>query len=508
MFVPVMVNADAVEIDGIYYNLNAGNNTAEVTSNPNNYSGAVSIPATVTYGNVNYNVTSIGNEAFIDCSDLTSVNIPNSVNNIGETAFWGCSSITHIDIPDGLTSIKYATFKECSGLVSVTIPEGVNILEEDAFSDCASLASVNLPNSLTTIDRGAFNGCSGLTSIVIPQNVTSIGETAFDGCSSLTSITILSKNITIGYALDNLPNLHELIIKADEITISFDGNDYDIKDVYCYAESDKIEWDGVGFRENTKFHVIDKTNYKAKFPQAQCTFDDFPLIYDGIKYVISDNFAHVVANTDKYKGNIEIAASVELNSVSYPVVAIDNEAFYDCGDLSSIIIPNSVTHIGDYAFEGCFDLASLSISNNLISIGEAAFADCYSLLTLTIPNSTNSIAKEAFAGCSGLTSVTVENNTPITITSSVFSNIANATLYVPVGSKAAYQAADYWKEFKEIIEMDADPVAEYTDEQGVKYSLNNDESSYSVSGYTDACTGDIIIPSFVNGCSVLGIVHL
>ena len=53
--------------------------------------------------------------------------------------------------------------------------------------------------------------------------------------------------------------------------------------------------------------------------------------------------------------------------------------------------------------------------------------------------------------------------------------------------------------------VNADPVAEYTDEQGVKYSLNNDGNTYSVSGYTDACTGDIIIPSSVNGCSVTSI---
>jgi hypothetical protein len=64
-----------------------------------------------------------------------------------------------------------------------------------------------------------------------------------------------------------------------------------------------------------------------------------------------------------------------------------------------------------------------------------------------------SIGSYAFSGCSGLTSVTIKKETPLPIKESTFSNRANATLYVPYGSTAAYEAADYWKEFKEIIEM-------------------------------------------------------
>ena len=86
---PLMVNADIVEIDGIYYYLKY-DNTAEVTSNPNKYSGSVTIPATVTYGEVEYSVTSIGDQAFFNCSALTSITIPNSVTTIGDFSFDGC----------------------------------------------------------------------------------------------------------------------------------------------------------------------------------------------------------------------------------------------------------------------------------------------------------------------------------------------------------------------------------------------------------------------------------
>ena len=84
-----------VEINGIYYNLNEGEKTAEVTKNPNKYSGAVSIPETVTYNGITYSVTSIGNYAFCGCSGLTSVNIPDSVTSIGGGSILGMLR-THI----------------------------------------------------------------------------------------------------------------------------------------------------------------------------------------------------------------------------------------------------------------------------------------------------------------------------------------------------------------------------------------------------------------------------
>ena len=116
-------------------------------------------------------------------------------------------------------------------------------------------------------------------------------------------------------------------------------------------------------------------------------------------------------------------------------------------------IPNSVTSIGGYAFMGCSGLISVTIPNSVTSIGEYAFSGCSSLTSIVIPNSVMSIGNYAFYGCSNLTSVIVEIETPLPITSYTFSTRANATLYVPYGCKAAYEAADYWKEFKEIVEM-------------------------------------------------------
>ena len=95
-------------IDGIYYNLDADYLTAEVTSTPDGvdkYSGSISIPESVTYEGEEYSVTSIGESAFYDCIDLTSITIPNSVTSIGESAFEYCTDLTSISIPNSVTSI-------------------------------------------------------------------------------------------------------------------------------------------------------------------------------------------------------------------------------------------------------------------------------------------------------------------------------------------------------------------------------------------------------------------
>ena len=117
------------------------------------------------------------------------------------------------------------------------------------------------------------------------------------------------------------------------------------------------------------------------------------------------------------------------------------------------VIPDNVTRIGNNSFVGCTGLTTITIPESVTAIGNSAFYNCSNLTSITIPNSVTSIEAAAFSGCNSLTTVTVEMSTPFAINENVFSNRANATLYVPAGSKAAYQTADYWKEFNEIVEV-------------------------------------------------------
>ena len=121
MLLPMMASADPVEIGGIWYNLISKGKVAEVTSNPNGsyYSGSIEIPASVTYSEVKYSVTSIGQFAFSGCSGLTSVTIPNSVTSIGGSAFQDCSGLTSVTIPNSVTSIGNQAFANCDELTDV-----------------------------------------------------------------------------------------------------------------------------------------------------------------------------------------------------------------------------------------------------------------------------------------------------------------------------------------------------------------------------------------------------
>ena len=193
-----MASAHDFEVDDIYYNItDAVNKTVAVTFKGSSYSeysdeysSAVTIPASVTYNRATYSVTSIGSSAFSYCTS-TSIVIPNSVTSIGSSAFYNCTGLTSVVIPNSVTSIEKYAFYNCFGLTSIEIPNSVTSIGSYAFNYCTGLTSIEIGNSVTNIGKSAFANCWNLTSITIPNSVTSIGNRAFEGCSDLTSVTSL-----------------------------------------------------------------------------------------------------------------------------------------------------------------------------------------------------------------------------------------------------------------------------------------------------------------------------
>ena len=182
--------------------------TANNELGPYAFSESLSQPKTVKLPNT---ITSIGDYAFQNCGNLTSVTIGNSVKTIGYEAFYDCDGLTSVNIPNSVKTIGGYAFYDCDGLTSVTIGNSVETIGSWAFYSCGSLTSVTIGNSVETIGSEAFRDCDGLTSVTIPNSVKTIGSRTFYSCGNLTSVTIGNSVETIGsqafYSCGNLTSV-------------------------------------------------------------------------------------------------------------------------------------------------------------------------------------------------------------------------------------------------------------------------------------------------------------
>ena len=408
-------------------------------------------------------ITYINSYAFSDCKGIISVSFPSSLNTIGTKAFSGCSDLTVVTMPNSITSIGESAFDGCTGLTSITISKGLNDIQQGVFANCTKLSVVTIPNNVTTIGDWAFSGCTGLTSVSIGSGVTTIGRGLFFGCSN-------------------------------------------IKSVHCYADNPPDV--GAGFIRNATLYVPKPSvkKYQGKSPWNSFTqivgIEKQPLklsyAYDDINHE-----ATVVADANKYSGDIVIPAQVKYQNVTYNVTTIGEMAFAGCDELESVTIPNSVTTICSSAFVGSERLNSLTIPNSITTIGKGAFdgtawynnqddgviyvnniayqykgtmpsntniiikegttciadyafQNCSGLTSLEIPRSVTAIGNATFEGCRGIKSVKVNWNRPLAGGSSSIDALVkkNAPLYVPKGTATMFMAATGWSEFADIVEFD------------------------------------------------------
>ena len=189
-------------------------------------------------------VTSIGSDAFYGTAWYG--NQPNGLVYAGKVAYNYKGTMpenTAIVLEDGTTGIADDAFNNCSGLTSITIPNSVTTIGSQTFRDCSNLTSVNIPNSVTNIDYFAFSGCRSLTSATIGNSVTNIGGSAFSYCSGLTSITIPSSVTTFGWnAFEGCSGLKKITSYIQEPFAINDGCWYGVnKSIPLYVPVDTKE---------------------------------------------------------------------------------------------------------------------------------------------------------------------------------------------------------------------------------------------------------------------------
>ena len=378
----------------------------------------------------------IHSSAFSDCSSLTNIKISDSVMSIGSGAFFGCPIETAEMPTSAISSIPTSKLK------TVILTSGENI-KDSAFKDSRCLANVTIPNSITSIGKSAFSGCSSLANITIPDSVTSVGDSAFYCCSSLTNITVPDSVTCIGksafYGCTQLKSM-----KLPFVGGSLNATNEE--SVFGFIFGYEI----VKSSENVVYAVYQYSRVNLKYyyfiPQSLRTVE----ITGG---AIGDNAFYNCSNL----------TSVTIGD---GVASIGYGAFHNCSSLTSIAIPDSVLNISKYAFyyndcpietaimptSAISSIPTPKLKTVILTSGESiessAFYNCGSLTSITIPESVTSIGSSAFGNCSSLTKVyykgTAEEWNRIDVKSYGNNSLISATKYF-YSETEPMDDGNYWR---------------------------------------------------------------
>ncbi len=366
-------------------------------------------------------ITNIGIDSFSGCTGLLSLTIPDNVTNIGDYAFQGCTELTRITISDSVTNIGYNAFNYCYNLENVYISDieaWCNIDFENPFSNplcCGAnlyltsilLESLEIPISITEIKSYTFYSCKSLISITIPKSVIYIGYNAFSDCNNLSDVYYMGSvedwnKINKSYAVE-FEQIHFAEVTETYI-IKYDANSGSgAPETQSKNKGESIILStSEPIREGYSF-LGWATTFDAKEPEyfsgAWFDIDSDTVLYAVWKDINDTTIASGVCGDLTWaldeEGILVISGSGNMGNYSYyPTTA---PWYSNRFSIKSIIIDNGVKSIGDYAFYGCGNLTSVTIPDNVVKIGDYAFC-CSSLSDIYITDNTYKIAHTAFDG--------------------------------------------------------------------------------------------------------------
>ena len=364
----------------------------------------------------------------------------------------------------------YSSDNTCFGCtITDLFFDGITEISSYAFYSSLSsrtnrISNIHLPNGLSSIGSEAFRSC-GVNSVFI-QNETPIGidentfgtrtnETLFvpEGCKAAYEAADYWKDFNIVEMPAPSPTIEFADANVKAICVAnWDANgDGELSE----AEAAAVTELGDVFKDNNEITSFDELRYFTGLTELPAWGS-----FDGCTALKSIT---IPANVTSIDGS-SFANCTSIEQISVDLANTKYESPADCNAIiektpdrlvvgcETTQIPEGITAIGSSSFWGRWGMQRMDIPQTVTTIEGCAFAYCISLSTITLPASVNAIGDEAFSNCNALTSVYCYIETPPAITEDVFTNRANATLHVPYGCKAAYKAADYWKDFN-IVEM-------------------------------------------------------
>lgn len=436
--------------------------------------------------------------------------IPSKVNGkkvayIAYRAFRNYKQLTSVIIPEYVTGIGKEAFKGCTGLKSVTFGKAVKTIESDAFEECYYLERVYISSDIQGIDRVfGYDDEEG----DVPETTLSL---------------FFSPDVNLTTALHfwggTYGSFHvKVFLYIDDIAEK------------CNKSIPPITWECAAWvgEEPVGVGLLDMEGNLV-------TRLDIPY---GVTSIADNAFRNCsclesvsIPSSVTSIGNSSFLSCWDLKTVSIQdgLQNIADSVFYDCYYLTDVSIPSSVTSIGLAAFSNypMFETINVSVSDyaafcsNLVigqiknrvnkpvtlidgegneitefeipegveTIGVDAFNNCTGLISVTIPSSVTNIGNNVFSGCVELKTVYSCLSSPISIDASVFPDRDKQILYVPYGCRNAYLIADYWNDFKQIMEIGT--------ESGEMWTFNVDGPNAIITGKIPMATGDITIPSVV-----------
>lgn len=449
---------------------------------------------------------SIGYEAFYNCSKVETLKLLNN-GSIGISAFDNCSKAETLELGQGIEKILDFAFASCSSIKEVSIPNSVIQLGYSAFYSCSALKSVSIGTGILKLPGGVFASCSSLTSLSIPNNVLSIEGSAFSSCVSLADVSfegLDEQMISQSFPDWTSTNYASGSTSEQEYTFSVVSGD-----VLTFNYSVANEYDKLIVRINDTIVVSENKN-KLGIYRKEFTANEQVSLYMAYSKGISGNAEASVTDIWLNDQRLELGsngtnplfADCPLDEVyigrklSYETSSdYGYSPFYRNTSLRTVEITDAETQIYDNEFYGCSNLKSLKIGNGVKSIGNWAFSGCSSLDYFSAGFHVESIGKEAFSDCTGLKKYYSYSIIPPVCSSQALDDINkwDCTLYVPANSSDEYKAANQWKEFFFVDEMDAVLVADI--------KLNMSEISMTI-GETFQLTAEVL-PSNATNQSVV-----